>query len=174
MLWVRAIAHWGSLWVTRCGLLPVDNHGTLTVAGEAWADVLAGFTGPEIVAAIDAIASRGSEYPPASGQVRMQCFQIPTLGFVRADLPERTHGFTRLVLRYLDCYAFARASQDSADRMLRAAYDHAVERRLNWEPYPAELLRIERTPLPKKADPAHVAAVMREIRGGLYPTEGTE
>lgn len=116
------------------GELPLDDDGRMTVAGNLWANGLAGFSEPQILGTLAYYVEIGSSWPPNLPQVRKHCAGIPELARVRQELlgrePKRT-GFARLVWSYLDTYQLARVDQDKADRMIRDAYDLAVENLLS-------------------------------------------
>ena len=134
-LWLLGIGAWGHRWVSSLGELPVDDHGRLTVAGRLWASQLAGLAEPELLAAVQHLAGR-LDWPPSLAEVRKRVLGIPPLDEVAVDIGRMQHRFTRLVWRYLDSWKFGRADGRAADRLLRAAYKVAVEKRMAGEPLP--------------------------------------
>lgn len=129
-LWLTGIAAWGHRWTTHLGDLPVQDNGELTIAGNLWAQGLAGVPENVLLATLGRFVEQGAEWPPNLPQVRAGCAGIPSLASVRRELTGRDterSGFARLVWGYVDGYVLARADEDRAGRMIREAYDLARE-----------------------------------------------
>jgi hypothetical protein len=125
-------------------------------------------TREQIDTGLDACRKSGEDWPPSAPMFRARCLGIPTFEQVRADITLRRLRFTRLVLDGLDLFLFARSPQRDAERMLRAAYDFAVARRLDGAELPeepvAELAKDPTTPTPRPCSPERRAAHIERIR----------
>ena len=164
-LWVAANGIWGAKWTKHLGELPVDDSGALTLAGAIWAKGLAGFGERRIMAAVEKFALSAGEWPPNLPEMRRECFDIPALREVRRDLDERSHGFTRMVLEFIDHWAYGRADRREADRMLADAYELAVYKRMQGAPFPEPPAgELEHKPAkPNPSSPEKAAEAMQEI-----------
>lgn len=140
--WLVMTGFYNHRWVSACGDLPIDDAGKFTLTGKLWAHGLHGFTQAQIERALNALMNRADDWPPVLSEFRALCMEIPTLDFVRSDIGTRDHGFTRLVWQHLDHWMFTRADQRDADRQLRAAYDHARERRMCGDEFPDKPVQI--------------------------------
>ena len=175
MLWVLGIGAWGHRWTSALGEVPFDEQArTLTVTGALWARQLTGLHERDILAAIDYFAGR-LDWPPSLAEIRRQALGIPSFDAVKADITRHATPFGRMVWQYLDHWAFTRADQREADRMLRNAYDHAVERRLLGDDLPDEpedAIEHER-PVFKPATPEqvqhHIDDIAATLRGQGAP-----
>lgn len=139
-LWERMVAMYGHAWHSVQGASPQDDAGKLTVAGETWSTALAGLEGSEFAAGLSACIADGREFPPSAPRFRAMCLGIPSFARVkdettRADA-ERSP-FTRMAWAFVNGYDYRHADVRDAERMLRAAYDHAVEDRMRGVPLPA-------------------------------------
>ncbi len=123
---------YGHRWVSAFG---DDPRG---IGGREWALTLAGLNRAQIDEGLAACRLAGEDWPPSAPAFRARCFGIPSFERVRADIGNRTLGFTRLVWEGLDGWLFSRADQRDAERILRHAYDYAVARRLDGAEIPAE------------------------------------
>ena len=151
-VWLMGAAAWGHRWTSRLGDLPFNADGTLTMAAHLWAHQLAGISQRHVLHALSHYAGT-RDWPPSLAEIRKQALGIPSVDQVRLDLGAKEHSFTRLVWSYVDAWAFSRADQRTAEAMLRAAYDYAVERRLAGDEYPLaigtvqDLPQLERKPV---------------------------
>ena len=150
-LWLLGIGAWGRRWTTSMGELPVDDHGRLTVAGRLWATQLAGLA-----------------------ELRKRVLGIPSLDEVAADIGRMQHRFTRLVWHHLDHWKFTRADGRAADRLLRAAYAVAVEKRMEGAPLPQPpVALVEHRKAPRvPARPETVRKHMDALRSQLHLDAG--
>lgn len=167
-LWLIGIGAWGHRWVSSLGELPVNDDGSLTACGALWSRKLAGLTERQVLEAVDYFAGC-RDWPPTVGEIRKRVLGVPEFEFVRASITERRCGFTRMVSQHLDHWAFTRADQREADRLLRVAYDLAAERRMRGEEFPAHLageLTHVATPF-VLAKPETVARAREEVRALL-------
>lgn len=167
--WLVMTGFYNHRWVSACGELPIDDTGAFTLTGKLWAQGLHGFTQAQIQRALSALMNRADDWPPVLSEFRALCLEIPSLDFVRADIGKRDHGFTRLVWQYLDHWMFTRADQRDADRQLRAAYDHARERRMCGDEFPDKpVLIAQDKPAPYvEPSPEDKAAIAKRAREAL-------
>ena len=168
-LWLLGIGAWGHRWVSALGELPIDDADNLTIAGALWARQLTGLKERDILAAIDHFAGR-LDWPPSLAEIRRQALGIPSFDAVKADIASRATPFARMVWQYLDYWQFTRADQRDADRMLRAAYDFAVDRRLLGDEPPANATAAiaHETPVFTPATPDQARRHIDKINGLLH------
>lgn len=122
-------------------------------AGEMWAKGLVGITAEQMGTGLKACITRADPWPPTLPEFRALCLGIPSIRATREDLQrkgEERQPFTLMVARYLDNWAYSRAEQAAADRMLREAYEAAREAVMAGEPLPERLKAIESKPEPIK------------------------
>lgn len=168
-VWATGIGAWGHRWTSALGDLPVNDDGSITASAALWARHLAGLEERDVLAAIDHFAGR-SDWPPALAEIRKRAFGIPSLEEVKADIGRRATGFGRMVWNNLDAWAFTRADQREAERMLRNAYDYAVERRMcgdEFPPEPAGELEHQRQEPPPAPTPEEREATLARVRAEL-------
>lgn len=147
------------------GELPLDESGRLTAAGTLWAQQLGGIAERDVLEAISYFSGR-RVWPPALAEIRMRALGIPELVEVQRDIGTRKLGFTRLVWSFMDLHAFTRSDNRESERILRNAYDFAVEQRLSGAEYPDPPLAIAHEPRPAFVpDPAVVEKARRELYG---------
>jgi len=172
-LWLLGIGAWGRRWTTSMGELPVDDHGRLTVAGRLWATQLAGLAEADLIDAVQHFAGR-LEWPPSLAELRKRVLGIPSLDEVAADIGRMQHRFTRLVWHHLDHWKFTRADGRAADRLLRAAYAVAVEKRMEGAPLPQPpVALVEHRKAPRvPARPETVRKHMDALRSQLHLDAG--
>lgn len=136
-IWERMTALYGHAWVSVLGVTPHDNAEGLSMAGDTWSRALAGLSGRQIAAGIEACIAEGAEFPPSAPRFRAMCLGVPSLAAVRSEL---RHGdpsqFARAVRAELDDFRYKQASADQGDRMLRDAYDLVHERVMRGESLP--------------------------------------
>ena len=139
-----------------------------------WAKGLAGLTGRQLGAGLEACITRADPWPPTLPEFRALCLSIPSLSAVRRELAdvdgERT-GFAMLVWSKLDSYTYRRAEGRAADRMLQEAYDEAREHVMAGGALPAARAALPppEKVAPKPATPEVVRAALAEI-GALFPS----
>lgn len=168
-LWAVGIGAWGHRWTSALGELPVNDDGTITASAALWSRHLAGISEHDVLDALDHFAGR-SDWPPALAEIRKRAFGIPSLEEVKADIGRRATGFARLVWNNLDAWAFTRADQRDAERMLRNAYDFAVERRMAGEPLPlppAGELEHQQPKPPRAPTPEEREATLARVRAEI-------
>jgi len=124
---------YGHTWASQFGVQP---EGT---AAETWAASLAGLSGPQLAAGLQACVAEGSEWPPGAPRFRAMCLGIPSFVAVqyevtRADA-ERSP-FTRSVWQFIDGYAYRHASARECQKLLQAAYDRARDMVMRGVPLP--------------------------------------
>lgn len=122
--WLRMAGMFGHTWASQYGAKP-DGVGA-----DTWAAALSGVTGAQLAHGLRETLLLASDFPPSAPRFRALCLGIPSFATVRAEIVKRDSErspFTLLVWRGIDGFAFARADQQKAERMLREAYDHARE-----------------------------------------------
>lgn len=114
----------GHTWVSQYGAQP-DG-----IAADTWAVALGGLSGSQIATGLRETLLTGGEWPPSAPRFRRMCFGIPRLSAVRLDLRQTNtvrSPFSNKVWSFVDGYRYIRATVDDADRMLRDAYELAVD-----------------------------------------------
>lgn len=168
-LWAAMLATYGHRWASAYGQNP---NG---VAAATWAAALAGFTPAQIADGMRACLTFGDGWPPTLPEFRALCLGIPALSTVRAELTrdaaERSP-FTRMAWAMVDSHRYRQASAETAERMLRDAYELARERRMAGELLPDEPVAAivddsKRAPVP--ASPEVAEQRMAEIAEMLRP-----
>lgn len=128
-LWERMVATYLHRWTSVMGVSPQDDTGAFTVAGDTWARGLAGLQPDQLGRGLAQAATATADgWPPTLPEFRALCLGIPSLAAVQRDLTRadaEREPFTLQVWRYIDGWAFARAEQRDANRMLKEAYDLA-------------------------------------------------
>jgi len=127
----------GHAWVSQYGTDPTGH------AADTWSAALASVTTQQLAEGLHATFSLGRDFPPSAPRFRALCLGIPSFAAVDHEL--RTNKgprspFLRQTWSYIDGYLFARAESKKAERMLKAAYDLAVEyvMRGGTLPYPID------------------------------------
>lgn len=131
-LWERMIASYGHAWTSANGLQPQRDDGSLTIAGQTWATVIADLDGTQIGNGLKACLLSGREFPPKPGQFRLMCLGDPSEADVLAELratDTQRHPFVRLVWQRIDSYAWRHATPERQEAMVRTAYVWATEYR---------------------------------------------
>lgn len=125
-------------------------------AAACWLEGLAGVTQHQVAAGIRALR-RGEGprdgWPPTLPQFRELCLGVPSLAEAKARIGVAARdrsAFDRLVWHYLDAYRFRRADQESAERLIRDAYDQARAHVLRLDPMPPESQALTHEPAPAK------------------------
>lgn len=159
VFWVRMASLFGHSWVSQYGAAP-DG-----VAGDTWSAVLAGLTTQQIGIGLQALTRIPSDWPPTAPRFRALCLGIPTLAQAKIEMrsgnPDPSP-FARLLWSYLDGYQYRLASVDKADRMIREAYDNAVEFVMAGGEMPQASEQIA-APEPEPRKPADPEAARRHI-----------
>lgn len=140
-LWERMIATYGHAWTSANGLQPQRDDGTLTIAGQTWATVIADLDGSQVATGLKSCLLSGREFPPKPGQFRLMCLGDPSEADVLAELnatDAKRSGFARLVWQRIDSYAWRHASPDRREAMVRTAYAWATEYRARGGLLPPE------------------------------------
>jgi len=169
----------GHAWVSQYGANPAGS------AADTWGAALASLSPQQLATGLHATLNLGSDFPPSTPRFRALCLGIPTAAAVEHEL--RTNKgprspFLRQTWNYVDSYLFARAEARKAERMLRAAYDMAVEYVMKGGtlPYPIEgeleAPKPERRKAASKetaeAELAKMAALLRENELTAEQVEG--
>lgn len=124
-LWLRMTEIYGHRWISAYGADAEQG------AGQTWAKGLGGITAQQLAQGLSSALASSDAWPPTLPEFRSLCLGIPTFAAVKHEL--RTTGtgkrspFMRQVWEFLDGYLFARATVETADRMLRDAYNLAAE-----------------------------------------------
>lgn len=164
---------YGHRWTAPHGESPDAESGS---AG-TWAKGLAGISGRQLGAGLEACIVRADPWPPTLPEFRALCLGIPSLAAVRDDF-RRTDAermpFTALVWRHLDGWAYRQADHGKAERMLGDAYAIARDAVMRGEPMPMPLLAVQhQAPEPiKPAAPEVARAHLDALRAELYGAEG--
>lgn len=144
-LWVRMAEIFGHRWASSYG----EPDGG---AAETWAKGLAGLTPAQLAAGLSACIASADPWPPTLPEFRARCLGIPAFARVKLEVQqpgEQRSPFTRFVWGNIDGYAYRQADGREALRMLQAAYDLAVEARMQGAPLPEPVAAvIERQPAP--------------------------
>lgn len=149
----------GRAWTSYYGAKP-DGIG-----GDTWAVALAGFSPAQIAQGLRGLLLLGSDFPPSAPKFRALCFGIPSFLSVRLEilgLAAARSPFTRQVWSSLDAFRWKQAPSDAGDRMLREAYDEAVDFVMRGGRLPVESEAIAKDP-EKPRTPATPETVAAEI-----------
>jgi hypothetical protein len=167
-LWIRMAEIFGHKWTSQYG------EDAATGAGDTWARGLAGLSTRQIATGLDRLIA-AEDWPPSLPEFRRLCFGIPSEVQVTLELHAKDSDrspFTRLVWSRLDVYAFGRADQVRAERMLHDAYVLAKEHVMSGGELPPPLPQLNQSVVarPVVADPDRVKQCLEEISRTL---EGT-
>jgi len=159
-LWLRMVSLYGHRWVSTY------SADATSPSGEAWARELADMKPEQLKRGIDACMRRVDTWPPTLPEFKRMCLGIPTWHEARLEFA-REHNtphspFARMMLRHLDAWEMRCASAREAQRLLRDAYDIAVQARLHGEPEPPELAALP-SPPPRPFTPAQPEVAKRHI-----------
>jgi hypothetical protein len=149
---MRMASRYGHTWSSQYG------DSAAGIAAAEWRSTLRGLSRDQLRAGFDADALRGSEFPPSSTRFRAMCLGVPTLAEVRPRFQKGSADpFVRLMWMYVDGFRFARADQDTADRMVGDAYALASRHVMEGGPLPpTPIAAIAKQPKEKKRAPAEV------------------
>lgn len=139
-LWERMTAIYGHKFTSAYGILPEDEGGVATLAGDTWARGLVGISEMQIAAGLEACIKHYTPNDwPELPNFRQKCLGIPSLAALRHDLrspvAERTP-FTRLAWSFIDGHRFRHADPVELTRILKDAYELAADAVLRGEPLP--------------------------------------
>lgn len=167
-------ALYGHAWVSAHGMAATNPDGRLTIDGETWQRSLVGITGPQLAAGLDACITEAGEFPPSAPRFRAMCLGIPSFARVRIEITKAEASrspFTRHVWQYVDGYAYRQATIRDGERMLRSAYDLAVETRMQGAELPVtpEFELTHEKPKPGTRTRAVAEAALAEIDQMLNP-----
>ncbi len=96
----------------------------------AWVAEMRTLTMAQIDTGLKACRQDPSEWPPSPGMFKARCLGVPRYARARYEISgkgEQRSPFVRKMWEFVDSYAYRQAPSDKADRMLRDAYDLAVE-----------------------------------------------
>ena len=152
------IAAFGHRWSASHGELPVDDEKQATLTGGIWQRGLTGVTDSQVREGFERCIARADDWPPTLPAFRSLALGVPSLAQVKGELrttqtQQDRSPFSRLVWQYLDSYRFARADVDTAERMLREAYELAHDYVMRGGPLPEGSLAIAPPP-PEQRTPA--------------------
>ncbi len=172
-LWERMVAVFGHAWAGTHGLTPHDKTGALSISGDTWARAMAGMSGQQIAAGIEACIAEGAEFPPNLPRFRAMCLGVPSLAAVRSEL---RHGkpspFARATWIELDTFRYKQASAEQADRLLRDAYELVRDRVMRGEALPVPPSAVipheirKPTPATPEQRAQHAAEIRKLLAGG--------
>ena len=168
--WQRMAAIYGHKWTSAYGDTPFDDEGVLTLAGDTWQRGLTGVAEQDIAKGLQAALMSADGWPPTLPAFRALCFDIPAFSVVRrevsnsmlSDFQTDRSGFTKITLSRLDTYRWQRMDQDKGDRLLREAYDEAVQYILAGGQLPDEYLAIPKE-TQKSTEPERTPEEQAEI-----------
>jgi len=154
------VSLYGHRWVSAYS---DDAHSP---TGEVWARELANMTREQLKRGLDACMRRADPWPPTLPEFVRLCIGIPSWHEVRLEFAREDHAphspFARMMLRHLNLWNMRNASAQEAQKMLRDAYDIAVQARLRGEPEPPELVALP-SPEPRPFTPAQPEVAKRHI-----------
>lgn len=163
--WLRMGSMFGHTWTSAYGTKP-DG-----LAGDTWSAALADLSGPHIAEGLRAVLLLGSDFPPSAPRFRSLCFGIPSLSVVRREITVgNASPFARLVWSKLDTYRYRNSEAGKSDRLLKDAYDEALEHVMRGGDLVghAEALAHEveqRTPATEETAQASIAAAQKALEG---------
>jgi hypothetical protein len=177
-LWLRMTEIYGHKWTSAYG------EDAEKGAGHTWAKGLASITPRQIANGISSAISSSDSWPPTLPEFRKLCLGIPSFAAVQFELrtnKDARSPFLRQVWSYVDSYMFARADQIKAERMLREAYELAVEFVMRGGPLPAPISAVIEAPKPEPHRPARpevaaeniakISELLRENEPGVEQVE---
>ncbi|MGC1550508.1 MAG: hypothetical protein WA777_18455 [Rhodanobacter sp.] len=169
-LWSKMTGIYGHAWTSKFGDSPEYDcdhisPGALNDAGKLWQAGLAGITPKQIGLGISRAVMRAGEFAPNLPEFRKLCLGIPPLAKVRLSLTKihaednETAAFCRLVWQFIgDQWTFARSSPDTCARIVRDAYQLAVEYRMALGELPAAPAALISKPEPRNLTREEIAA----------------
>lgn len=182
---------YGHRWTSGFGDSPEyprdhERAGMLTVPGDTWHRGLAGIEDHQIGAGLDACMLAADDWPPSLPKFRAMCFAIPSLHSIRAELKAKHTArspFARQVWSEIDPFLLRQADHRQHERMLREAYDAAVEFVVSGGELPvplpeiaapAEPVRTQAKPETVRASTETIEQVLADPEPEPEPTEPTE
>lgn len=147
-----------------------SQYGTVAagLAADTWGAVLTGLTAEQLANGLHACAAEGREFPPSAPRFRGMCLGIPSFARIQLEIRDGDPSpFAIATWSKVDGYAYRNAQADKAERMLRAAYDLAVESVMRGEPLPVIAAKVEHekravTPAPPEVAAKHIDEI-REL-----------
>ncbi|MFC6838586.1 hypothetical protein [Xanthomonas theicola] len=156
----------GHAWSSQYGMSPINSKtGELSQAGKAWAEAVQGLTGRQLAAGVLAAQRTGHEFPPNAARFRVMALGLPSLTEVERQLApgQSRSSYAVLVWSLVDAYRYRSADGRDQQRMLRAAFDAAMQHILAGGKLPATVaasIAYERPTAPAVADPARAREAM--------------
>lgn len=147
-IWEHMAARY-PLFTADYGASPVDlETGKLTAPGRAWAEHLTGLCIKQVTHGFTRLATKALKFPPNPATFRVLCLDIPLLSTVEHELqPGRARSaFTVLVWSKLDTDRYNQVPVKVQERMLRDAYDDAVEHVGRGDAMPQSMPALPYTP----------------------------
>lgn len=166
--WLRMAGMFGHTWVSQYGVSPIG------FGGDTWAVALGGLTGSQVKDGINGCLAAGLDWPPSAPRFRSMCFDIPSLSMVLVAARNRFEEtpFMLFIWRnLLSRYAYDNSELIRADKLLKQAYEVAVEYVMNGGELPAAPVALIEKPIEKPSVPASpevVKAHMDKIREMLH------
>lgn len=151
---------YGHAWSSQYGMSPINSAtGELSQAGKAWAEALHGLTARQLAAGVLAAQRTGHEFPPNAARFRVMAMGLPSVSEVERQLApgQDRSSFAVLVWSLIDAYRYRGADGRDQQRMLRSAFDAAMQHILAGGKLPAPVaaaIEYERPTTPVVADPA--------------------
>ncbi len=138
-IWKRMAAMFPGKWTKDNGAAPVKADGALTVAGDTWLQVIRGLKPSQLAKGLASCLTEGREWPPNGPRFLAMCHGLPSLSRVEQEMaPSRGRsGFAVLVRSMLDLHVFNTADGVQQGRMVRDAYERALQHVLNGNPLPS-------------------------------------
>lgn len=176
--WQRMAAIYGHKWTSAFGESPFNDQGVMTIAGDTWQRGLTGISEPAIAAGLQAALMSADGWPPTLPAFRALCFDIPAFSVVRrevsnsmlSDFQTKRSGFAKITMSRLDTYRWQRMDQDKGDRLLKEAYDEAVQYILEGGQLPDEYLAIPKETqkyVEPERTPEEVAEIGRKAQAAI-------
>lgn len=139
-LWERMIAIYGHKFTSAYGILPQDEGGVATLAGDTWARGLAGISEAQIAAGLEACILNFTPGDwPELPHFRQKCLGIPSVAALRHDLRSpvaERKPFTRLAWSFIDGHRYRHADPVELTRIIKEAHELAADAVLRGEPLP--------------------------------------
>lgn len=146
VVWATMVAHYAQAWTKRYGESPITRDGEVAPHALAIIEAMQGLTRQQIDAGLKALTHEISEFPPSPARFRVLCLGIPPIAAVELDMAapyDEREPFTVFVCQHLDTYRFSQSTEKQRERMLRQAYDLAVEKRMKGEALPTRSPKLE-------------------------------
>lgn len=165
-LWEAMTGIYGEKWPRAYGDSPQDDDGELTPTGKTWAHGLAGMTGAQIGAGLEACMVSASPWVPTLPEFRAMCVGIPALSLIQLefrDLAPRSP-FGLAVWQLIDADRWRMGNGERRDHLITCAYELTREHVLrggDLPELPAATLEAPK-PAPPKSDPVARERAIRE------------